>query len=101
MSLPVTRQGASAATNIPEGFSRSEGKTLMRMQNAEIAHGLVAATRVQAAAMVATVALQTSAMLSREASFQSDGDPATANRLNHIVDTFAVYAGSEVSRLGL
>ena len=56
MSLPVTRQGASAATNIPEGFSRSEGKTLMRMQNAEIAHGLVAATRVQAAAMVAQVA---------------------------------------------
>ena len=100
MSLPTTRQGASLAAQVPDGFTRNEGKALMRLQNREITHGLVAATRVQAAAMVATVALQTTAMLSREANFQSDGDPATANRLNHIVDTFAVYAGSEVSRLG-
>jgi hypothetical protein len=100
MSLPTTRQGASLATQVPEGFSRNEGKTLMRLQNAEVTHGLVKATKVQAAAMVATVALQTTGMLSREANFQSDGDPATANRLNLIVDQFALYTAGEVSRFG-
>lgn len=39
-------------------------------------------------------------MLSREAAFQADGDPATANRLNFIVDQFANYVGNEVARFG-
>jgi len=100
MSLPVTRQGTDLATQIPDGFSRSEGKTLARLQNRELTHGLVKATRVQAAGMVATVGLQTTAMLSREAAFQADGDPVTANRLNFIVDQYATFVGGEIARFG-
>ncbi|MDO3175898.1 hypothetical protein [Mycobacteroides abscessus] len=88
-------------TQVPEGFSRSEGKTLVRQQNAELARGLVNATRVQAAAMVAGVGLQATAMLSREAAFQADGDPATSSRLNHIVDSYARFVGNEVARFGM
>ncbi|MGW0056488.1 hypothetical protein [Nocardia nova] len=88
----------SSLPAVPDGFSRSEGKELSRLQNREIARGLVTATRVQAAGMVAAVGLQTTAMLSREAAFQADGDPATAARLNHIADQYAAYVGGEVSR---
>jgi hypothetical protein len=73
----------------------------MRFQNAEITHGLVKATRVQAAAMVAAVGVQTTAMLSREANFHADGDPVTANRLNYIVDQYANFVGNEVARFGI
>ncbi|MFH5207868.1 hypothetical protein ACHIPZ_06520 [Antrihabitans sp. NCIMB 15449] len=89
------------APQIPETFSRAEGKELSRLQNREIARGLVTGTRVQAAGMVAAIGLQTTAMLSREANFQADGDPVTANRLNHIVDMYASYVGHEVSRFQL
>jgi hypothetical protein len=100
MPLPMIRPSASLAEQVPEGFSRAEGKTLMRLQNRELTHGLVKATRVQAAAMVATVGLHTTAMLSREAAFQADGDPATANRLNFIVDQYATFVGGEIARFG-
>lgn len=91
----------STAYQAPEGFSRTEGKQLARRQNAEVAHGIVKATRIQAAALVAGVGIQTTGMLSREAAFQADGDPATMNRLNHIVDQFACFVGNEVSRFAL
>lgn len=100
MSNLVPRQRTDLTTQIPDGFSRTEAKTLMRLQNRELTHGLVTATRVQAAGMVATVAVQTTAMLSREAAFQSDGDPATTNRLNFIVDQYATLAGNEIARFG-
>jgi hypothetical protein len=89
-----------AAQYIPDGFTRTEGKTLTRLQNRELTHGLVKTTRVQAAGMVATVGLHTTAMLSREAAFQADGDPATANRLNFIVDQYATFVGGEIARFG-
>jgi hypothetical protein len=98
MSLPTTRPSTNLAAHVPEGFSRAEGKHLTRLQNAEISHGLVKATRVQAAGMVAAIGLQTTAMLSREANFQADGDPATANRLNFLVDQFATFVGSEIAQ---
>jgi hypothetical protein len=101
MSLPATRPTTNVATQIPENFSRSEGKQLARLQNAELTHGLVAVTRVQAAALVAGVSLHTTAMLSREATFQADGDPVIANRLNLIVDQFAYFAANQVARFGL
>lgn len=100
MSNLIPRPSTELATQIPEGFSRSEGKTLMRLQNRELTHGLVKATRVQAAGMVATVGLHTTAMLSREAAFQADGDPVTANRLNYIVDQYATFVGGEIARFG-
>lgn len=87
-----------AASTAPDGFTRTESKVLARRQNAEITRGLVVGARVQAAGLVAAVGLQTTAMLSREAIFQSDGEPQTAARLNHIVDCYAEYVAVEVSR---
>lgn len=85
---------------LPADLTRSEGRQLAREQNREVSRGLVTATRVQAAGFVAATGLQAAAMLSREAVFQADGDPATANRLNFIVDQFANYVGNEVARFG-
>jgi hypothetical protein len=97
----ILPQGATSLTRqVPDGFSRNEGKQLARLQNAELTHGLVKATRVQAAALVATIGVQTTAMLSREANFQSDGDPAIMNRLNLIVDQYACFVGNEIARFG-
>lgn len=100
MSLPATRSNNDLTNLIPDGFSRAEGKSLAQRQNAEIARGIITATRLHAAATVAGIGLQATAMLSREASFQADGDPVLMNRLNFIVDQFATYAGSELSRFG-
>lgn len=83
-------------TNIPESFSRPEGRSLARRQNAEVALGLVTATRIQAAGHVAATAMHMTSMLSREAAFLADGDPQTAARLNFIVDSFADNAAWEV-----
>lgn len=96
----LTPRGSSSLTTgqIPDTFSRTEGKALARQQHAEVARGLVAGTRVQAAGFVAGVGVQTTAMLSREARFQADGDPQTIERLDHIVDAYAMYVGTEVSR---
>eukprot|EP01133_Synstelium_polycarpum_P022668 gene22668-27185_t len=77
--LPQSNSNALSA-QIPETFTRAEGKELLKLQNREIARGLVAGTRVQAAGMVAALGMQTTAMLSREAMFQADGDPTTMNR---------------------
>lgn len=82
----------------PEGFTRSEGKSLQRRQNAEVANGLVTAARVQAAGYVAATGMHLTGMLSREAQFQADGDPRTSERLNYIADSFAEYAAWEVRR---
>lgn len=99
MSDLIRRPGGNnTVASVPDGFSRSEGKGLQRRQNAEIANGLVTAARVQAAGYVAGTGMQLSAMLSREAQFQSDGDPRTAERLNYIADSFAEYAAMEVRR---
>jgi len=100
MHLPTTLSSRQLQWAEPDGFSRTESKQLARLQNAELTHGLVTATRVQAAGFVATVGLQATAMLSREATFQADGDPATANRLNFIVDNYATFAGGQVARFG-
>lgn len=83
-------------TNVPETFTRSEGRSLARRQNSEVTRGLVAATRVQAAGHVAATGMQMTAMLSREAAFLADGDEQTAARLNFIVDSFAENAAWEV-----
>ncbi|MFD6516383.1 hypothetical protein [Rhodococcus sp. NPDC060176] len=57
----------------------------------------MAGTRVQAAGMVAALGMQTTAMLSREAAFQADGDPTATNRLNRIVDAYAMFVWREVN----
>lgn len=100
MFVPSIRQPNSLTSAVPERFSRPEGKQLMRLQNAELTRGLVVGTRVQAAAMVAGLGIQCTGMLSREAAFQADGDPAAANRVNFIVDQFANYVGTEVAQFG-
>lgn len=100
MPLPMIRPSTALTTLVPDSFSRSEGKQLTRLQNVELTRGLVVGTRVQVAGFVAAVGLQTTAMLSREAAFQADGDPVIANRLNFIVDNYATYVGNEVARFG-
>ena len=100
MSLPMNRPSTSLVSHVPDGFSRSEAKALVHLQNRELTYGLVKATRVQAAAMVAAVGLQTTGMLSREASFQAGGDPVAANRLNYIVDGYAMFVRGEIAGFG-
>jgi hypothetical protein len=100
MSLPAVSQGRDLATPIPDGLSRSQRRRLRRLQNAELARGIAAATRIHAAAMVAASGIQASGMLGREAAFQTDGDPVTASRLNYIIDQFDCYLGYEVARFG-
>ncbi|MGP5026563.1 hypothetical protein [Glutamicibacter sp. BW77] len=92
----IVPAGKGMPANIPESFSRNEGRILARRQNAEVTRGLVVATRVQAAGHVAATGMQMTAMLSREAAFLADGDPQTAARLNFIVDSFADNAAWEV-----
>jgi hypothetical protein len=89
---------ALASSNIPDTFNKTEGRELSKRQNAEVARGLIAGTRVQAAGFVAGMALQATAMLSREAAFLAGGDERTAARLEHIVDGYAMYAANEVAR---
>ena len=101
MSLPTVRPSTNLTVQVPDGFGRYESKQFMRLQNAELTRGLVEATRVQAAAMIAGMGLQTVGMLSREAAFQAGGDPATANRLNFLVDQYANFVGGEIARFGL
>jgi hypothetical protein len=100
MSLPMNRPSTSLISHVPDGFSRNEAKALVRLQNQELVRGLVAATRVQAGAMVAGVGIQCVGMLSREARFQENGDPAAANRLQHAADQLAVLVGREIARFG-
>lgn len=85
----------------PEGFSRQESKALSRAQNAEIARGVVATTKTNMAAVVASVGMQTTAALSREAVFLADGNPRAAERLEAIADGFAMFVVGEVGRFRL
>lgn len=97
MSDIIRRPGGSISQySAPEGFSRAEGKGLQRQQNAEVARGLVTATRIQAAGHVTATAMHMTSMLSREAAFLAEGDPQTAARLSFIVDSFAENAAWEV-----
>ncbi|SHQ95906.1 Uncharacterised protein [Mycobacteroides abscessus subsp. abscessus] len=95
--IPRTNSGIS----VPNGFTRAEGRDLIRAQNKEIAYGQIKAVRVQAAGFVAAVGVQAVGLVSREAAFQADGDPAITNRVNHIIDQLAVFVGNEVSRFGM
>lgn len=97
-NVPAPRLKSGLAERIPDGFSRAEGKELMHATNKEVARGIIAATRVHAAAYVAAVGIQAAGMLSREAQHQSDGDPTTAGRMHHIADQFALVAAAEVAR---
>jgi hypothetical protein len=100
MSLRVTGPGRALATPIADGLSRSQRRRLRRMQEAELARGIAAATRVQAAAMVAASGIQMSGMLGREAVFQAEGDPVMVSRLNYLIDQFDCLVGCEVARCG-
>ncbi|AKE92495.1 hypothetical protein [Rhodococcus aetherivorans] len=92
---PLTTYGAS------DSFTRSEGRELMRRQNAEIARGIVSATRLQAAGMVATVGMQATAMLYRQADLLSGGDPELRMQLNPIAGQYASCVGVELARFSL
>jgi hypothetical protein len=84
---------------VPDGFSRNEGRQLARRQNVELSHGLVAATRVQARGFVTSIGIQSIGMLSREAEFQSGGDPQVLARVNLLVDQFTMAVANEIGQM--
>ena len=92
---PVNGAGSSPQSVLSR-FSKPEQRAMTRAQNAEVARGAVVASRVQSAGMVAAAAMQMTGMLSREAQFLADGDPATSARLNHLADSYAEYAAWEL-----
>lgn len=98
MSALVPKSGNSLSPSVPDGFTRQEGKSLARQQNSEIARGLVIGTRMQAAALVANMAMQATASLSREARFLADGDERTSERLDAIIDGYAMLGVNELGR---
>jgi len=99
MSNLTPRPASPGISQIPEGFSRAESKSLQRAQNAEVSHGLVIATRVQAAGFVAATGIQLTGMLSREAEFLSNGDPQAKAQMDYVADSFAEGAAYEVRRM--
>jgi hypothetical protein len=98
MSELIPRPSDSSADRAPESFNKRERNALDRRINAEVANGLTAAARLQAAGWVTAVAIQSTAMLSREAMIAANGDERTAERLEHIVDGYAMFARSAVNR---
>ena len=97
MSTLVPRAGSAAA--IPDGFSRTEGKQLQAATNREIAHGIVANTRLSVANFVTTTAMNHTANLARQAYALADGDEWLAQRLGALVDGYVIYARDEVQFL--
>ncbi|UGQ56896.1 hypothetical protein LSF60_16465 [Rhodococcus pyridinivorans] len=89
---PLQAGGARAS------FTRVEERDLARRQNAEIARGIVGATSLQAAAMVANVGMQSTAMLYRQADLLSAGDPELRMQLTPIAAQYAGCVGVELTQ---
>ena len=101
MSVPVARSSNRLAANqIPSGFSRPAAKRLARRQEDVTSDGLLVGAKVEMGGFVAATGLQMVGILSREAAFQSNGDPAIEARVNFIVDRYAEFVGNEISRFG-
>lgn len=83
------------------GFTRAEERELARRQNAEIVRGIVSATGLQAASMVASVGMQSTAMLYRHADLLSAGDPELRMQLIPIAGLYAGCVGVELTRFFL
>lgn len=99
MPLPAPLPSTSLAAHGPDGFTRTESRQLSRRQNAEVAHGLIAATRVQARGFVTSIGIQAIGMLSREAEFQAGGDPQVSARVNLLVDQFTMAVANEIGQM--
>lgn len=98
MTNLIPRPGSAFTSNRPpEGFTRMESRALAQRQNAVVADALVTATRLQAKSMVTAAGIQLTGLLSREAEFQSRGNPQLLARTNYLVDVFTEYAGTEIS----
>lgn len=95
MRIPTTNLTSQGI----DGFTRRESRQLSMRQNAELAHGIVAATRVQARGFATSIGIQAIGMLSREAEFQSAGDPQVAARVNLLVDQFTMAVANEIGRM--
>lgn len=95
--IPQTDSSSSSqpATGV-DRFSKPEMRAMTCAQNAEIARGSIVASRVHSTGMVTVTAIQMTGMISREAQFLADGDPAAAARLNHLADRYAEYATWEI-----
>ncbi|MCV7286723.1 hypothetical protein H7J87_15450 [Mycolicibacterium wolinskyi] len=83
----------------PHGLSRAQARTLAHREGEELIEGLVTGARIQAKGYATLVATQLVGALSREAAFQSGGDPKVMARTDLLVDQFTVAAASEIGRL--
>ncbi|MEE2032974.1 hypothetical protein [Rhodococcus chondri] len=83
------------------GFTRAEERELARRQNAEIARGIVGATRIQALGMVANVGMQSAALLYRQAELLSGGDPELHMQLNAIASQYTGSVGFELAQFSI
>lgn len=98
-AIERSREGGLLPSRVPRG--------VMRRVDTAVADGLVAATRVQAAAYVTDVALMQVAMLSaqefRLPELSGAQDPMqaaiVASRAKTLVDTFTVLARAEIANL--
>ncbi|MDV6291480.1 hypothetical protein [Rhodococcus aetherivorans] len=92
---PLVAHGSHAS------FTRAEARELARRQNAEIARGIVSATRLQALGMVANVGMQSAALLYRQAELLSGGDPELRLQLNTIAGQYTGGVGFELAQFSL
>lgn len=92
---PLQTHGSHAS------FTRAEERELTRRQNAEIARGIVGATRLQALGMVSNVGMQSAALLYRQAELLSGGDPELRMQLNTIAGQYIGGVGFELAQFSL
>ncbi len=97
--VPNSTGWLSTDSSAPAGFSRTEGKDLVRRQNAAVAAGIVTATKAQAKGLVTMVGIQLVGSLSREAAFQHGGDPSVAARTDLLLDQFTMAVANEIGRM--
>lgn len=95
----LPRNSGTNTPNVPDGFSRAEGKQLQAATNREVAAGIVMNTRLSVAHFVTNTALNHTTSLTRQAYALADGDEYLASRLGALVDGYVRYAHDEVASL--
>jgi hypothetical protein len=99
MSDILPRNSGANRPNVPEGFSRAEGKQLQASTNREVAAGIVKNTRLSVANFLTSTALHQATSLTRQAYALADGDEYLASRLGALVDGYVRYAHEEIASL--
>jgi hypothetical protein len=95
MSMLVPRH--PGGVNVPDGFSRSEGKAVQAATNREIAQAIITNVRLDAAAYVTNTAMNHTAALVHQAYALADGDEALLQALGSLISQgYLPFAKSEI-----